>query len=464
MDGNCDIFETQPISLWSSLRQRLADCGQTVAPSEQWFGTIQNLQRSGVSSAEIEGSGIEKYLVSQYGRPRVHVSELLDFLDTEPCCELVLQRHITDEFSPAVRFDKVPLPKEMPPPRSNKGECEVRLLQYRERSFGVCIWVNAGYHQALFGRQKYWTVSVPSGRKHFPKFDATQKFANPVQAMAFGRSLIREVAQHFASKDLVGPTQSKNHFSRYTLPGGENYTEWLITAPNLPMRYFGPHFDVPNLVAHIRTTDRLSPDIGRVLVLEEIQSDWNQALREIELYGRLIDDDSDIEEEAPPDNPFRHHWVDAAVRMMLLLAADRGYVAIAWLPGRIHAERFPSANAVGLEGFYDQLLPKTILKLGKSWGKNIGVISIPTYTRKFDVLRAKGRNGYVVIDKTNGREVDHCFPAIDEADECRLTLESATTEQVPALMIAEAMRSDLIANGLPRLGAVGRRGPPRNPD
>lgn len=457
MDINCDNFETQPIKLGSSLRQRLAACGQAIAPIDQWFGTIRNLQKNGVSSAEIEWSGIEEYLVDQVARRRIHLTELLDVLDTQPACELILQRHITDEFSPIVRFDKVPVPKEMPPPRVKKGVREVRLLHYRERSFGVCIWFNAGYYQALFGRQKYWTVSVPVGRKHFPKFDSTKKFANPVRAMAFGRSLIRAVAQRFAEKDFIGPIQSRNHFSRYALPGGENYTEWLITAPNLPESYYGPHFDIPNLVAHIRTTERLSPDIGPVLVLEEIQSDWNQSLREVELHGQLINDDDDVEEDAPPDNPFRYHWVDAALRMMLLLAANRRFKAIAWVPGWIHAERFPWANAAGLEGFYDQLLPKTISKLGKSWGANISRVTIPTYTRNFIVREAKGNKGYLVVEKTTGREIDHCFSSISEADECRLTLETPTTEPVPALLISEAMRTDLMANGLPCLGSIGHR-------
>ncbi len=458
-----DIFEIQPVKLWSPLRRRLANCGQTVASVDQWIGTIRNLQKSGVSTTEIEWSCIEAYFDSDDRRRRVQLSEVLDALDFEPVCELQLQRHLTDEFSPVIRFDKVPLPKEMPHPSGKNGAYEIRLLHYKERSFGVCIWFNTSYYQALFGRQKYWTVSVPSGRKHFPKFDTNRKFANPVQAMAFGRSLIRDVARRFAEKDFIGPTQSLNHFSRYTLPGGENYTEWLITAPNLPIPYFGPHFDVPNLVAHIRTTERISPEIGRILVLEEVQSDWNQTLREIDLYVQLVPDDSVVADERPPDNPFRRHWVDVALRMMLLLAANRGYAGIAWLPGWIHAERFPGANAIGLEVFYDQLIPKAVSKLGDSWGTCISEIAIPTYTRHFVVRSAKGKCGYLVVDKTTNREIDHCFSSISDADECRLSLETATTEQVPVLIIADRMREDLISNGLPCLGAIGRRIPERAP-
>ena len=191
--------------------------------------------------------------------------------------------------------------------------------------------------------------------------------------------------------------------------------------------------------------------------MEEIQSDWNQALREIELHGQLIGDSDEAEEEPPPDNPFRYHWVEAALRMMLLLAANRGFKAIAWLPGWIHAERFPWANAAGLEGFYDELLPKAVAKLGKSWGANIIEATIPTLTRNFVVREAKGRKGYLVVEKATCREIDHFFSSLSEADYCRLALEVPTSEQVPSLLISEAMRADLVANGLPCLGSIGRR-------
>ena len=120
------------------------------------------------------------------------------------------------------------------------------------------------------------------------------------------------------------------------LPGGEHYTEWLITAPNLPERYNNPHFDIENLVAHVWTTERTSVEITlpttgpsaptprRVLLLEleEIQSDWCQELRDAELKNTPYLDPR-------PPNPYRYHWVDVALRMMLLLAAEKGFHGLA---------------------------------------------------------------------------------------------------------------------------------------
>lgn len=106
-------------------------------------------------------------------------------------------------------------------------------------------------------------------------------------------------------------------FSQYTLPGGENYREVLLTLPSetkalddemdainalatkenrhlnqqeeekarslyqkrgklRPDFSHTGHFDQPNVLAHIRLNDRTDADGKKVLFVEEIQSDWHQ--------------------------------------------------------------------------------------------------------------------------------------------------------------------------------------------
>jgi diguanylate cyclase (GGDEF)-like protein len=121
-------------------------------------------------------------------------------------------------------------------------------------------------------------------------------------------------------------------FSQYTLPGGENYREVLLTLPsidkgsitdkwkaessgygkwdvfdengipikqinaeyadeaiekaarwnevNLPNRFKSSHWDEPNVIAHVRLDDRTGPNGEKVLFVEEIQSDWAREARE----------------------------------------------------------------------------------------------------------------------------------------------------------------------------------------
>jgi hypothetical protein len=102
-------------------------------------------------------------------------------------------------------------------------------------------------------------------------------------------------------------------FSEYTLPGGENYREVVLTMPtskyfnvrryeelrqkdvsgklNDPKevqefkalmdsssfgRFQGSHFPEDNTLAHVRMNDRIDADGKKVLFIEEIQSDWHQ--------------------------------------------------------------------------------------------------------------------------------------------------------------------------------------------
>jgi hypothetical protein len=97
-------------------------------------------------------------------------------------------------------------------------------------------------------------------------------------------------------------------YSRYVLPGGENYREVLVTLPvdqkardaaqakfnefvaagmslieakeqaekSLPGEFRSSHWDESNVLVHLRMNDRTDADGKRVLFVEEVQSDWGQ--------------------------------------------------------------------------------------------------------------------------------------------------------------------------------------------
>lgn len=111
--------------------------------------------------------------------------------------------------------------------------------------------------------------------------------------------------------------QPTTKFSKYTIPGGENYRELLLTLPqkvekgfmtpngaffseadladpivrstaekiglspafrNVGDAYRSSHYDQPNILTHLRANDRVI-DGKKALFIEEIQSDWHQAGR-----------------------------------------------------------------------------------------------------------------------------------------------------------------------------------------
>lgn len=136
--------------------------------------------------------------------------------------------------------------------------------------------------------------------------------------------------------DVAG---APTNFEQYTLPGGENYREVLLTLPekiskndfpnynnwtkekgvdpfaaqvdwdnNGSLRkqynrelekslyvqnYTSSHFDQKNILAHTRLKDRIDADGKKVLFVEEIQSDWHQAGRK---HGYKIDETALIKE------------------------------------------------------------------------------------------------------------------------------------------------------------------------
>lgn len=214
------------------------------------------------------------------------------------------------------------------------------------------------------------------------------------------------------ANDVVQPAKAK--FGAYTLPGGENYREILLTTPtnmsayndyvktlrakygeggfsNLPLTeaerarldkfyanedvqpYKSSHWEQPNVLAHIRVNDRVDVDGKKMLLVEEVQSDWHQAGRDKGYKGNpsqeAIDaglkqakamgySDEQIAEmnpqtiasftsagsQAVPDAPMKDTWYQLALKRVLKYAADNGYERVGLTTGKTNAERFNLAE------------------------------------------------------------------------------------------------------------------------
>lgn len=230
--------EILPLKLWSSLQHQLAACGRDKGSPQQWTGTIRNLQKKGVSATEIEWSGIELAL-DNHPAPLLHIDDLLALLRDKPPSELVLQRLISKEYTPLVHYVKQTRPDKLPPITARNGNREFQVLHYMDRTFGICIWLHVEVDIGLLGRHIYWLLSVPRGRKKLASAPVSRSFSSPQEAMIYGRVLVKRMAQRLMKEGFVGQTKNVNLFPRYVLPGGKQYTEWLITAPNLSVEYWG---------------------------------------------------------------------------------------------------------------------------------------------------------------------------------------------------------------------------------
>jgi hypothetical protein len=248
--------------------------------------------------------------------------------------------------------------------------------------------------------------------------------------------------------DLQGQGLEKpTKYSQYTLPGGENYREVLLKLPHEKKQRVGvlsngtimseeelsnpiarktaekigltmedrmmptmapfksPHWDDPNVLAHIRMADRTGPNGEKILHVEELQSDWGQkgkkygfsnsdakeklnnlnaqwdslgaerraAEKEMaelpdyndrfeQLRNRVLEIGKErdalsiqMDQLRPaskiniPSAPYvtsTEGWTDIALKRVLKEAAEGGYDKIVWTPGDEQAKRYDLSKQV----------------------------------------------------------------------------------------------------------------------
>jgi hypothetical protein len=226
-------------------------------------------------------------------------------------------------------------------------------------------------------------------------------------------------------------------FEKYTLPGGENYREVRLKLPdagrpptfdewyekthinpmpednprmmamlienytrdmkNMPQEgnFNSSHWpNDPNVLAHIRMSDRVGPNGEKLLHVEELQSDWGQKGRKEGFKGITRDKQSvqkDIDQVindlrdrtgnyVPTEDDWSHHpdllkkfnefveerkkvpeyatiptapyvtstqgWTDLALKRVMKEAAEGGYDGVVFTPGAEQAKRYNLSNHV----------------------------------------------------------------------------------------------------------------------
>ena len=183
-----------------------------------------------------------------------------------------------------------------------------------------------------------------------------------------------------------GYTPTAKDYEAYNLADAEWNRIQKIPAPT-QSNYLSSHFNEPNILAHMRVNDRIDADGKKMLLVEEIQSDWHQAGREkgyqnkSGIYGEKVTPEeykrgvelqnqqrnqsepltpseqtelSDImtRHEASivgarvPDAPFKDTWYQLALKRLTKYAADNGYERIGLTTGKQQAERFDLSKQV----------------------------------------------------------------------------------------------------------------------
>lgn len=364
------------------LRSRLIDLltprARAKAVAEQWQGTIRNLAAKGLRSEELQRSGLMEVLDAKTGdRTLLTGDNLMRAVDFSALRLSVIQS--VDEARTQLRFEPAAV-RAVP---GIKGEARPQTGQRRhlrlfDRVLGYRI--EEVEHPALWGNDRHWQAITYRGTVLRNRFSRRSIFGSRDDAMARAQEHAVEVLPKLVPAE---------RWVAWAWTGGEDYREWLVTLPCFPTTFLSPHFDVRNVLAHVRCDVREGADGERVLLLHEVQSDWMQGVRrQIQECGELVF----LEEETP----FLRDWPALTLKLVLLHAAHRGVDAVAWTRGAHQAHRYRGRGRDGLKELYDRTLPREANRMLKPFGVACGSVEIYV-PDNFSIRRLEA--GYEVRDK-----------------------------------------------------------------
>jgi len=257
---NPGVFSREDRPRWySALTREVGKVGMNAAPAKGWADTIKGMVQKGqVKQDEIEWTGLGDWLALQEGK--VSKEQVLEFLDGN-----------------GVQVQEVTL-----------SDVQARALP-------------PGW-EIVSDEDGMYAVLDEDG-----------------EVMGEGETR-QEALEDAQDEDALPDSAGAPKYGQYTLPGGENYREVLLTLPTKDagklaranelnrlagvagtpgaervrllqerdrlrdeagngQQFKSGHWDQPNILAHIRVNDRTDADGKRVLFVEEIQSDWGQSFK-----------------------------------------------------------------------------------------------------------------------------------------------------------------------------------------
>ena len=417
--------------MFSTLQRRLQSRGKSRAGGTQWLKTIDNLRNKGVRIEEFDASNLALPLDAldqddQKGKT-VSAFELVDLCNFNELRFSVI---------PVVKDAQRPMHFGKPPDRKLKRTRNVpkavaylpRLLTNFDRILGYRI--ERVEHQSLWGTEHTWQAVTHEG-KIIENHARVTGFRTAKEAANLATS---HASEHFPKRVALG------RWGEWAWTGGESYREWLITLPHYSANYLAGHFDVRNVLAHVRCDVREDGDGRRVLMLHEVQSDWAQRARRAISVGEM----DEFDEERPP---FLKEWPALTMKLILLHAAHQELDAVAWTRGAHQVTRYKGLGASGLIELYDRTLPREVNRMLKPFGGACGMLGVFVPTN-FSIKQSE--NGYEVYSPE--RELLGIAPSLEDARAFVPDKGHELLYEVHGVRLPVAMRKAILASGFPAWG------------
>lgn len=385
-------FDSHPVTLYSNLVEWLHSLKMRSAPATQWIATI--ISAKGIREDEIERSELLRFL-NEFDKTYKVTKEQLLIIAEEGlvACQFTVRTERWTSYRPALQsaaFSHETIPKKVLDTFSD-GEivsCH-KLVSFNYRIVRLKF-------TGMFGSGESWFVFD----EHWRQFKPSTSYKNAVDAVDF---LYTVAADRFSEYSSQAP---RNYYERYSLLGkNSSYKEWVVCLPDWPEAFENSHFDLNNLVLHIRTSEWKDTKNQPLLLIDEIQSDWHALGRDNGYYdiGTIEDEGSN----AVPEAPFKKEWHELGVKLAIWVALQSGHRRVAFTNSNVHKSRYGR----DLEGFhllYDQLIPKSLAKLASKFKCHLGsamiAISEPKETIRYRrgagwELRGHGQDADIKIIK-----------------------------------------------------------------
>jgi hypothetical protein len=195
------------------------------------------------------------------------------------------------------------------------------------------------------------------------------------------------------------------------------------------------------VLAHVRCDVREGVAGERVLLLQEVQSDWAQDSRRAISCGDM----DPADDECPP---FLKEWPALAMKLVLLHAAHQGLDSVAWTRGTHQAQRYKGLGAAGLTELYDRTLPREVNRMLKPVGAACEMMGVFVPT-KFQVRQYE--SGYEVYSAEN--ELLGTAQTLEDAREFVPDGAHELLYEVHGVKLPPKVRRAILAAGFPAWGS-----------
>jgi len=425
-------YQEYPIRFYSKLVDWLEQSAMQTATGAQWAGTLRNLK--GMRREELELALPIDELANELADVKLERSVLLEIaLDRMAECYPSLLTQKSDSFNPGVEFRRI-APELVPSKVLQKYSFTNVLRCYQHTSLGYRV-MEVAYHD-LLSSAAYWLIFDDKWNLYRRNGGARADYGSSLSAID---EMYQIILDRFG--DFQSPV-SHNVYDQYSLKGGRNYSEWLLSLDKwLGLPYEYGHFDMDNVLLHLRTSEWVDVDGERLLLVDELQSDWNAHYRSLANQG----DESELLVAAPP---FGNDWHELGIKVACMIALKAGLKKIAFTTGELQCQRYRDSYK-GLLNLYDRLIPKALERFGKPHGAKLGWSKIQI---KEPNLRVTNRYldgwGIEQSSKLLFKNIRHKKVAMAYVE----AKSNSALEDVRVFEIPHSLLSEIASRGLPLFG------------